>query len=185
MKKILMMVAVCLMAAATFAAQCAATTKKGTQCKRQASPGSEFCWQHGGTTKSERAAGQSSAAPSKTTRRAESSETVPVPATVGGQCAATTKAGTRCKRKAQAGSRYCFQHAAMADGGTVETPAAPVAHPEKRAKPKKAAEAAAEEAPAAATSAETGICQGKTKSGEPCKRKAKPGSKFCWQHEKQ
>ena len=39
MKKVLMMVAVCLMAAATFAAQCAATTKKGTQCKRQASPG--------------------------------------------------------------------------------------------------------------------------------------------------
>ena len=53
MKKILMMAVVCLMAAATFAAQCAATTKKGTQCKRQASPGSQYCWQHGGTTKVE------------------------------------------------------------------------------------------------------------------------------------
>ena len=46
MKKVLMMVAVCLMAAATFAAQCAATTKKGTQCKRKAKSGSKFCWQH-------------------------------------------------------------------------------------------------------------------------------------------
>jgi hypothetical protein len=46
MKKMMMMAAVCLMAAMTFAAQCAATTKKGTQCKRQASPGSNFCWQH-------------------------------------------------------------------------------------------------------------------------------------------
>ena len=49
MQKIQMMAAVCLMAAATFAAQCAATTKRGTQCKRQASPGSSYCWQHQGT----------------------------------------------------------------------------------------------------------------------------------------
>ena len=26
------------------------------------------------------------------------------------QCAATTKKGTRCKRKAQAGREYCYQH---------------------------------------------------------------------------
>lgn len=37
MKKMLMMAAVVMMAAIAFAAQCAATTKKGTQCKRQAS----------------------------------------------------------------------------------------------------------------------------------------------------
>ena len=49
MKKILIMAVVCLMTAMTFAAQCAATTKKGTQCKRQASPGSSYCWQHQGT----------------------------------------------------------------------------------------------------------------------------------------
>ena len=66
MKKMLMMAAVCLMAAMTFAAQCAATTKKGTQCKRQASPGSQYCWQHGGTTKAERASGE--AAPVQTRR---------------------------------------------------------------------------------------------------------------------
>jgi methylphosphotriester-DNA--protein-cysteine methyltransferase len=27
-----------------------------------------------------------------------------------GRCEATTKKGTRCSRKAQAGSRYCWQH---------------------------------------------------------------------------
>ena len=38
----------------------------------------------------------------------------PVPSTApsnsSGQCAATTKRGTRCKRKASAGSSYCWQH---------------------------------------------------------------------------
>ncbi|MBN2037291.1 MAG: thermonuclease family protein [Chitinispirillaceae bacterium] len=28
--------------------RCQATTKKGTQCKRMAKPGSNYCWQHGG-----------------------------------------------------------------------------------------------------------------------------------------
>lgn len=28
--------------------RCQATTKKGTQCKRAAKPGSMYCWQHGG-----------------------------------------------------------------------------------------------------------------------------------------
>jgi hypothetical protein len=28
--------------------RCQATTKKGTQCKRNAKPGSSYCWQHGG-----------------------------------------------------------------------------------------------------------------------------------------
>lgn len=26
--------------------RCQATTKKGTQCKRKAQPGSDYCWQH-------------------------------------------------------------------------------------------------------------------------------------------
>jgi len=30
---------------------CAATTKKGTQCRRAPSPGSIYCWQHGGKAK--------------------------------------------------------------------------------------------------------------------------------------
>lgn len=35
-----------------LAQQCAATTKKGTQCKRNAAAGSSYCWQHGGSTSS-------------------------------------------------------------------------------------------------------------------------------------
>jgi len=31
--------------------QCKGTTKKGTQCKRSASAGSTYCWQHGGSKK--------------------------------------------------------------------------------------------------------------------------------------
>lgn len=27
--------------------RCQATTKKGTQCRRNAKPGSSYCWQHG------------------------------------------------------------------------------------------------------------------------------------------
>ena len=270
MKKVLMMAAACLMAAMTFAAQCAATTKKGTQCKRQASPDSEFCWQHGGTTKAERAEGQSSPSPSRKVRRAEENEeeTAPLPrrrvrrdesdeaepaptprrtvrrsepdeapsdpATIN-QCQATTMSGARCKRKAQAGGTYCAQHAAKlgdgeapaarpkrrarptAEAADTEEPAAkpkrrakpkaeaadagePAAKPKRRAKPKaeaadepsapaarpkrraKAKAESADAAPRAKT--ESAICQGKNKDGEPCKRKAKPGSNFCWQHDK-
>lgn len=32
--------------------RCQAITKKGTQCKRKAAEGSNYCWQHGGKTKS-------------------------------------------------------------------------------------------------------------------------------------
>jgi hypothetical protein len=33
---------------APASSQCAATTKKGTRCKRKAASGSSYCWQHGG-----------------------------------------------------------------------------------------------------------------------------------------
>ena len=178
MKKMLMMAAVCLMAAMTFAAQCAATTKKGAQCKRQASPGSQFCWQHGGSTKAERPAG-GEAVPVKPRRTTRGGEAGTIAAPVAdGRCQATTKSGVQCKRNAQPGSRYCVQHAAIFGAAEAEAPAAKPARPVKRK-----AEAGAQ-APVADASAASGICQGKTASGEPCKRKAKPGSKFCWQHEK-
>ena len=166
MKKMMIMAAACLMAAMTFAAQCAATTKKGTQCKRQASPSSQYCWQHGGTTKAERTAG-GDAAPAQTRRTNGGAVVAPA---ADGRCQATTKAGTQCKRKAQANGKYCAQHAVILGGTAVETPVA---------KPAKGTVEADTEVPAA-----TAICQGKTKSGEPCKRKAKAGSKFCWQHDK-
>ena len=184
MKKILMMAVVCLMAAATFAAQCAATTKKGTQCKRQASPGSQYCWQHGGTTKAERAAGGADAAPVQTRRaaqRSESAGTVATPVS-DGRCQATTKAGTQCKRNAQPGSKFCFQHGESAD--SVE-PAAAATAPRRAHKAKaETAEKASSEKSVAAESASDELCAAKTKDGSQCKRKAKPGSKFCWQHDK-
>lgn len=259
MKKIMMMAAVCLMAAMTFAAQCAAITKKGTQCKRQASPGSEFCWQHGGTTKAERGEGRNAPSPDRKVRREEADEDEPAPmprrkvrrpesgeedaapaprrrvrrsesdepeepapvakpnrrrgpkagtgsdvppsheAAERGMCQAMTKAGTPCKRKAQAGGRFCAQHAAK--NGEVANDE-PVVKPPRRKAPKAKAPAA-DDAPAAKPSrrkgpkaktadmppapepaAGGGMCQGKSKNGEPCKRKAKPGSNFCWQHDK-
>ena len=46
MKKMMIMAAAALMAAMTFAAQCAAKTEDGVQCKRQAEENSKYCWQH-------------------------------------------------------------------------------------------------------------------------------------------
>ena len=201
MKKILMMAAVCLMAVMTFAAQCAATTKKGTQCKRQASPGSEFCWQHGGTTKAERAANGESATPRRAARRAtwgddgdngaparrarrgnggESDVTAAndAPAAIEGRCQATTKRGTQCMRKARAGEKYCAQHSSMMGGGKSET------FEETPARSRRTRSKAESNTPAEPAAAADGMCQGTTKDGSPCKRKAKAGSKFCWQHDK-
>ena len=103
MKKILLMIIVAVMTAATFAAQCAATTKKGTQCKRQAAAGSSYCWQHGG--KAKRATATPATTPENLT-----------------QCKAITKEGTQCKRNASYGSNYCWQH----QGNEMEKPASTV-----------------------------------------------------------
>lgn len=46
MKKLMMMLAACAVAFTTFAAQCAAKTEDGVQCKRQAEENSKYCWQH-------------------------------------------------------------------------------------------------------------------------------------------
>ena len=42
--------------------------------------------------------------------RGEAVKEAPKRAASGGQCKAVTKKGTRCKRKAQPGSDYCWQH---------------------------------------------------------------------------
>ena len=180
MKKMLMMAAVCLMAAMTFAAQCAATTKKGTQCKRQASPGSQYCWQHGGTTKAERASGEAAPVQTRRAKRGGEDAGAAVAPAADGRCQATTKAGAQCRRKAQAGSKYCFQHAGSAAGVDAEAAPAPI----RGRKAKAAGEEASSKQPVAAESASGGTCAATTKDGSPCKRKAKPGSKFCWQHDK-
>lgn len=84
------------------AGQCQATTKKGSQCKRQAQAGSIYCWQHGEKTQT-------------TTSKEIKTDTVkkensPLQEFVSTQCQATTKKGAQCKRKAKAGSKYCWQH---------------------------------------------------------------------------
>lgn len=63
-------------------------------------------------------------------------------------CAATTKAGTKCTRKVQAGQTYCWQH-----GGQTKTEAA-------------------------GTAVETsGTCGATTKAGTACKNRVKGGGK--------
>ena len=87
LKKLAVCFTVILASISLFA--CAAITKKGTQCKRAPSPGSAYCWQHGGTTAAQRAVGIT----------AEE-----------GRCKAITKSGTQCSRPAQTGGKYCWQH---------------------------------------------------------------------------
>ena len=160
--------------------RCQATTKNGAPCGRKASPGSNFCWQHGGA-KAEKPDDGETAAPRRRPRRSDVEAPAPAPGpSAEGQCQATTKQGTPCRRKAQAGGRYCAQHAAKMGGG--REGGAPVARPKRRAKPKATS---ADEMPSSPRAdAGNSICQGKTKDGEPCRRKAKPGSNFCWQHAK-
>ena len=53
-----------------------------------------------------KAAGASNTRTKKTTSKSSSTSK----SSYGGQCAARTKKGTRCSRKAAAGSAYCWQH---------------------------------------------------------------------------
>lgn len=93
------------------AGQCQATTKKGSQCKRNAQSGSIYCWQHesmyGGAKKETTKPEQK---PDTIQPINKPTEVKPKKETVSTQCAATTKKGTRCKRTAKAGSSYCWQH---------------------------------------------------------------------------
>lgn len=156
MRKIVMMLVILLTVVQTFA--CAAITKKGTQCKRAPSPGSQYCWQHGGTTAAQQASGLTEADVAKM------------------RCKAITKAGTQCKRMARSGSEYCWQHGAAQNVKSVEqvakTPSESVV----------TKTSAAETAPAVA--AERVLCDAITKSGKRCSRKALQGGTKCWQHAK-
>ena len=153
-----LMLAFCAMLVAVQAFACAAITKKGTQCKRAPSPGSQYCWQHGGTTAAQRAAGLTEADVAKM------------------RCKAITKAGTQCKRTARSGSEYCWQHGLAQNAKSVEpvdkTPSEPVV----------TQPSAAETTPAVA--AERVQCDAITKSGKRCSRKALQGGTKCWQHAK-
>ena len=151
-----LMLAFCAMLAAVQVFACAAITKKGTQCKRAPSPGSQYCWQHGGTTAAQRAAGLTDADVAKM------------------RCKAITKAGTQCKRTAQSGSEYCWQHGAVQGAKSVGSAA------KTSSDPVVTKTSAAETAPAVA--AERVQCDAITKSGKRCSRKALQGGSKCWQH---
>ena len=86
--------------------RCAAITKKGTRCSRKAAAGSIYCWQH---SKYNSEANNTSTSLSKSVSTTNKSSYNSFRST-GGQCAARTKKGTRCSRKAAAGSIYCWQH---------------------------------------------------------------------------
>lgn len=78
--------------------RCQATTQKGTQCKRNSSTGSSFCWQH-----------NTSASPTTKTPRTKTTEQR-TNYSSSSRCQATTKKGAQCKRTSSAGSSYCWQH---------------------------------------------------------------------------
>lgn len=77
---------VCVLAAFSGgASQCRATTKKGTQCKRQATPSSQYCWQHGGksqATQEATARGEGLPTTPVSTSNAAASPSVPFAQTV-------------------------------------------------------------------------------------------------------
>lgn len=157
-KVVLLACAVVLAVVQAYA--CAAITKKGTQCKRAPSPGSEYCWQHGGTTKAQRAAGMTEEDVAKA------------------RCKAITRAGTQCKRTSTPGADFCWQHAgaqtAKREAETVVTTKEIAADAKTTASPKKTS--------AAESVVERVQCDATTKAGKRCARKAQPGGTKCWQH---
>ena len=82
---------------------CAATTAKGTACKRSPSAGSSYCWQHARMYGSETASNEPSSKTASSVKQ------------YSGGCAATTLKGTACKRSPSGDSKYCWQHATMYD----------------------------------------------------------------------
>ena len=89
MKRLMMVVVMCLAGAAAFAAQCEGVTQKGERCKREAAEGSKFCIGHADQAKK--------AAPKEQDD---------------GTCWALTEAGARCKNKKDGDKDYCKIHAA-------------------------------------------------------------------------
>ena len=157
-KTVRFVLAFCAMLAAVQVFACAAITKKGTQCKRAPSPGSQYCWQHGGTTAAQRAAGIMEADVAKM------------------RCKAITKAGTQCKRTAQSGSEYCWQH--------VATQSAKFSEPAAEIPRAPAITGTSIEEAVPSVSTERVQCDAITKSGKRCSRKALQGGAKCWQHAK-
>ncbi len=63
------------------AGQCKAITKKGTQCKREAVSGSDYCWQHGGSKKNNSSVSSKSTDQSPATKQSKKETTIGTTAT--------------------------------------------------------------------------------------------------------
>jgi len=93
------------------------------------------------------------------------------------QCQATTKKGTQCTRKAQTGSNYCFQHRAINESASSKHKPDVDDLDSSKVVKKQSSQPGSDQS-------YSGQCQAKTKKGDPCSRRAKSGSKYCWQHSK-
>ena len=102
MNRIIIAAAACLIAAATFAAQCCGTTQAGKRCKREAAEGSKYCIGHADQAKAAEAKEKASEKGAKAPANAKLKDD--------GTCWAITEAGTRCKHKKDGESDYCKQH---------------------------------------------------------------------------
>lgn len=91
-----------------------------------------------------------------------------------GRCQAITKKGTQCKRNAQAGSSYCWQHQSLESNRSV---------PSNKSGGKKTELNDTDLKSKSKSSEVRSIqCQATTKKGKQCSRRAKAGSNYCWQH---
>lgn len=135
MKKIIVLLsAIIALVTTSFAEQCMATTKKGTQCKRQVQAGALYCYQHNKgekvqalkvneqVSKSDKHHEKTDAQAKKNVKMTvsgdkkaqvgtEKKDSVKVlTASERVQCSATTKKGRQCRRMAKEGSDKCWQH---------------------------------------------------------------------------
>ena len=80
-----------------------------TEAKEKGLTACLVCKPGGGEASS--SSSSSSASNANALRSSTPSTSAPKSTATSGQCKATTKAGSRCSRKASAGSSYCWQHA--------------------------------------------------------------------------
>jgi hypothetical protein len=99
-------VAMVLLTSLLLSQQCQGITKKGAQCKRKATAGSQYCWQHQSQSRN---AANSNVPTNNSTKNGQNIKHQKA-ANEYMQCQATTKKGKQCSRKAKTGSNYCWQH---------------------------------------------------------------------------
>ena len=167
MKRLMIVIAMCVAAVAADAAQCEGLTQKGERCKREPAEGSKFCIGHADQAKKDvkseakeqvapkgkaepkekPAAKESATSKDKTAPKQKPAQKAVVEQKDDGTCWAVTEAGTRCKHKKDGESDYCKQHAVNVK------PSEPVTQ-----------------------------CRAMTYEGTQCTRKPEEGKRYCKQH---